>query len=238
MRILAILPTYNERYNVGELISSLFAHHADMQICVVDDSSPDGTSEFVSSSISSGVWGQGVHLVTRKIKDGRGGAVRTGLKWGLGRFDVFVEMDCDFSHHPSDIAEGLRQVALGNDVVLGSRYPNGVIVGWPKRRRIFSFLANFLARTLINWGIHDYTNGYRFYSVAAVNCLLSHSQKYTGYVYLSESLVLLLKNGFKVTEFPITFRNRTLGDSKTTVMEILKTLSGILKIAFRYRFIL
>jgi hypothetical protein len=145
-------------------------------------------------------------------------------------------MDCDFSHEPAALREGLRRLAAGNDVVIGARYPEGTILGWPLSRRVFSACANGLARALISGRVADYTNGFRFYSPAAVDVLLRHEQKHRGYIYLSEALSHLLRAGMKVDAFPIVFRNRERGVSNTSLREISDAFVGVLSIAWSYRF--
>lgn len=239
MRALIVLPSYNERENIVALIGALLANDAAHQVCVVDDSSPDGTSHLVAGAIEKTQgWPARVHLITRAKKDGRGGAVRDGFAWGLASgvpFDAFIEMDCDFSHEPGAVPQGLTLLAQGNDVVIGARYPAGTIIGWPMQRRVFSFLANQLARNLIERSISDYTNGFRFYSPRAVRILIARPQRHKGYVYLSESLSYLLRDGMRVASFPIVFKNRERGISNTTLREIRSALGGIFAIAWEHR---
>jgi dolichol-phosphate mannosyltransferase len=238
MKTLVVLPSYNEKDNIVALIESLLGQSNDIAVCVVDDSSPDGTSQLVANAIASRAWQTRVHLITRSKKNGRGGAVRDGFKWGLDSnrsFSVFVEMDCDFSHEPTAVNTGLKMLEGGLDVVIGARYPRGTIIGWPLSRRVFSFFANTLARLLINWKITDYTNGFRFYSKRAVSELFLHEQKHKGYIYLSESLSQLLKAGMSVGTFPIVFKNRERGVSNTSMREIKSALGGILEIAWEHR---
>jgi glycosyltransferase involved in cell wall biosynthesis len=236
MRPLVVLPSYNESDNIVRLVEALVADPR-LSVCVVDDSSPDGTSELVTEELSSRPgWAGRVHVITRLKKDGRGGAVRDGFSWGMAEgFNAFVEMDCDFSHRPEAVGEGLGLLSR-YDVVLGSRYPDGTISGWPMTRRVFSRLANLLARVLIDRSIADYTNGFRFYSREAVTALLARPQRYRGYIYLSESLSELLKGRFRVGEFPIYFENRTRGESSTDIREVFNALSGIIAIGWRHRF--
>lgn len=144
-------------------------------------------------------------------------------------------MDCDFSHDPQAIPTGLHLLESGADVALGVRYPNGTISGWPLRRRVFSFMANLLARVLICWTIPDYTNGFRFYSKDAIKVLLDRPQRHKGFIYLSESLVYLLLSGMKIKHFPIDFKNRERGVSNTTVKEVYNAFTGIFSIAWQYR---
>jgi len=240
MNTLVVLPSYNERENILELIAALLAADPGYFVLVVDDSSPDGTSPLVAEAIETRTgWRDRVKLIVRAKKDGRGGAVRDGFEWGLnsGRsFDAYVEMDCDFSHEPQAVAEGLALLRAGHDVALGARYPGGTIIGWPKRRRAFSFLANQLARTLIDRGVSDYTNGFRFYSPRAVKVLIDHPQKHKGYIYLSETMSHLLRAGMSVAAFPIRFKNRERGVSNTSLREVRSALKGIVSIAWEHRF--
>jgi dolichol-phosphate mannosyltransferase len=238
MKALVVLPSYNESANIVALTDAILAA-GDHQVCIVDDSSPDGTSALVADAVASRPgWRDRVKLIVRAKKDGRGGAVREGLAWGRTQergFEAFVEMDCDFSHEPSALADGLRLLAAGHDVVIGARYPDGEIIGWPWTRRAFSFLANGLARALIDRSVADYTNGYRFYTPRAVDVLLAHPQEHKGYIYLSESMSHLLRAGLRVGALPIRFRNRERGVSNTTLAEVRAALVGILAIAWHHR---
>jgi dolichol-phosphate mannosyltransferase len=239
LKTLVVLPSYNESANIVEMIAAVLAEGPSLSVCVVDDSSPDGTSTVVRSAIDTRPgWADRVELITRSKKDGRGGAVRDGFAWGAqgGRdFECMVEMDCDFSHEPSALPRGLALRQAGADVVIGARYPDGTIVGWPGSRRAFSFLANTLARTLIDWSISDYTNGFRFYSPRAVEILLQRPQRHRGYIYLSESLSYLLRAGMRVEQFPIYFKNRERGVSNTSLAEVRSALAGIVSIAWEHR---
>ena len=237
MKILVVLPSYNERLNIVELGQAVLDGDPEHDLCIVDDSSPDGTAARIEEAQASRpAWRDRAHLIVRAKKDGRGGAVRDGFAWGLakGGYQAFVEMDCDFSHEPSAIPQGLALLAQGHDVVIGARYPDGTIVGWPIGRRIFSFLANQLARLLLERSIPDYTNGFRFYRPEVVAELLGYPQKYKGYIYLSETLAHLLRSGRRVGAFPIYFRNRERGVSNTSLSEIRSALTGILAIALDY----
>ncbi|MCB0378291.1 MAG: glycosyltransferase [Bdellovibrionales bacterium] len=238
MSALVVLPSYNESGNITDLIGSLLKLRKDLNICVVDDNSPDGTSQVVQKykqNLPQESQSR-LHLITRQKKDGRGGAVRDGFLWGLEQpqnFSAFIEMDCDFSHDPQHISEGLDLLKT-HDFVIGARYPKGKIIGWPITRKVLSRCSNFLTRVLIDWSVHDYTNGYRFYTRKAAQFLCEQPQRFKGYIYLSESLAFLLKKGFKGTSFPICFVNRKVGKSNTTLKEIFSAFTAIFQIAWAY----
>jgi len=239
LKTLVILPSYNERKNIREISLDILDLGLDYSICIVDDNSPDQTARFVKdfrSTLPSDMQSR-IHLIIREKKDGRGGAVKTGIQWGLENVQdtqAFVEMDCDFSHSPTDIPTGVRLLENA-DMAMGSRYPDGRVIGWPLSRRVFSFLANFLTRFLINWHIHDYTNGFRFYSKKAAELMCQLPQRHKGYIFLSETTANFLKMGLRIKSFPIVFVNRERGKSNTTIKEIFAALTGILDVAWRYR---
>jgi glycosyltransferase involved in cell wall biosynthesis len=240
MKTLVVLPSYNERQNIVDLVQAILdgAPAIDADVCVVDDSSPDGTPALIEEALGARPgWRERVHLIVRDKKDGRGGAVRAGFAWGAARggYGAFVEMDCDFSHEPGALGQGLALLAQGYDVVIGARYPDGTIIGWPLSRRVFSFLANRLARLLLDPSIPDYTNGFRFYRPDVVDELLHYPQKHKGYIYLSETLSHLIRSGRRVGAFPIRFRNRERGTSNTSLREIRSALTGIVAIAIDHR---
>ena len=241
MKTLVVLPSYNEKENINELIKSILEISEDFFVVVVDDNSPDGTFDAVVEANNKMLDEDQtrIHIIKRLAKDGRGGAVWDGMKWGLASnldFKNFVEMDCDFSHNPHDIEKGLLLLANGNDLVLGSRYPDGKIINWPLKRRVFSRFANILCRILISFKFHDYTNGYRFYNRRAATHLAQSQTLYTGYINLSETIAKLLKHKFSITSFPIIFENRKRGKSNTDLREMLGSFFAIFKIAARYWF--
>jgi dolichol-phosphate mannosyltransferase len=238
MPTLVVLPSYNERLNIVELTDAILDVDPANDVCIVDDSSPDGTAACVREAAATRPrWGERVHLIVRDKKDGRGGAVREGFSWGIGRrrYRAFVEMDCDFSHEPAALPQGLALLQQGYDVVIGSRYPDGTIIGSPASRRLLSRLANALARLLIDRSITDYTTGFRFYRPEVVEELLGHQQRHRGYIYLSETLSHVLRAKHRVGAFPICFRNRERGVSNASLGEIWASLRGLLAIAVAHR---
>lgn len=230
------LPSYNESDNIKSLINKILNIGKNITICVVDDNSPDQTFNLVSENFKNN---KNVHIIKRERKDGRGSAVWDGFKFlnSLSKnINVYVEMDCDFSHSVEDLIKGIKlKNDLDCDVLLGSRYPNGTIINWPINRRIFSFISNILIRNLIDKSIHDYTNGFRFYNKRALDIILEKKPLNKGFIYLSETLCFFLIKGIKIKSFPITFKNRIRGKSNTNFQEIFNSLKGIIKIHRNYR---
>jgi len=239
MATLVVLPTHNERLNVVELTDAILDLDSANDVCVVDDASPDGTADCVREAAAARPrWREHVFLIVRDRKEGRGGAVREGFAWGMarGRYDAFVEMDCDFSHQPAAIPQGVALLEQGYDVVIGSRYPDGTVIDFPASRRLLSLLANKLARLLIDRSIADYTTGFRFYRPAVVRELLGYPQRHRGYIYLSETLSHLLRANHKIGAFPIRYRNRERGMSNASPGEIWSSLHGLVSIAYAHHF--
>jgi dolichol-phosphate mannosyltransferase len=237
---LVVLPSYNERLNIVDLTEAILGVDPGIDVCIVDDSSPDGTAAAVRDAAAARPgWAERVHLIVRDKKDGRGGAVRAGFEWGMARQrydDAFVEMDCDFSHDPRVLPQGLAMLAGGYDVVIGSRYPDGTVLDTPMSRRLLSVFANRLAQLLIDRSIDDFTTGYRFYRPEDVKDLLGFEQKHRGYIYLSETISHVLRAHRRIGSFPITYRNRERGASNASLSEVWSSFHGIFSIALEHRF--
>jgi dolichol-phosphate mannosyltransferase len=238
MKPLICLPTFNEIENIEKIIFAILSCSESYQVLVIDDSSPDGTGELVeklkseNSAISSRV-----HLLKREIKNGRGGAVWDGIQYGIDslQVDCFVEMDCDFSHDPKYILDGLNLLNQGYDSAIASRYPSGSVTGWPLSRRILSYMANQLIRNLLSRKYHDYTNGMRFYNLNTAQIILDEGIKYPGYINLSETLSILIKKKIKIGTFDMVFINRTEGSSSLNLKELINAFFSIIKIAVAFR---
>ena len=241
MKTAIILPSFNEKENIVNLINSILDLNKNFFVIVVDDNSPDKTYEEVfnfKSKLPDDQSGR-VQIIKRKKKDGRGGAVWDGMRLAYESkhdFNNFIEMDCDFSHSPTYINNGINLLNDGYDLVLGSRYPDGKILNWPVKRRVISFLANIIARLLIDWKIHDFTNGFRFYNRSLIKHLLLQEMKHAGYINLTETIAMTLTSQKSIVSFPIIFTNRKLGKSNTDFKELFNSLLGIFSIAWTHRF--
>jgi len=222
MKVSIVIPTYNERENVKNLIPAIFETFSKNKISgdviVVDDNSPDGTSKVVERLKEEFP----VTLIRRVRKEGIGSAYITGFREALNKADIIMEMDADLSHNPEDIPDLLR--AIGNyDLVLGSRYiKGGRIEDWNPIRRLISKGGNLIARILLNLNINDITTGYRAYRRKVLEGIDMDKIQSDGYGFQAEMIFRARKKGFRVGEIPITFRDRRHGRSKLSKVEILK----------------
>ena len=215
MEALIIIPTYNERENIEALIKNIKALGlgADLGILVVDDNSPDGTGKYVEALAKSD---DHVHVIHRPSKLGLGSAYIAGFMWALARPDVkyVFEMDADFSHDPGAIPHFLREIEKA-DVVLGSRYLNGVtVVNWPLSRLILSIGANIYTRIVTGMPLKDATGGFKCFRREVLESLPLRRIKSDGYCFQIEVNFLTWKKGFRIKEIPIVFADRTAGASK------------------------
>ena len=227
-KTLVIIPSYNEQDNIATLVEKLISKQVD--VLVVDDNSPDGTSAIVSRLVVQ--YPEHVHLITRmQGKSGRGSAVLAGFEWALAKgYELVVEMDADFSHDPEELPTLIQKIENA-DVVIGSRYlPQSRILNWPLRRRVFSWLANKLARFMLRIPLSDYTNGYRCYRRSAIEKLDVSRIPETGYIVLSYVAGQLWNAKCRFAEIPTVFVNRKRGASQVSKSEVFGALRGILRV--------
>ena len=207
-----IVPTYNERENIEPLLHRLLGLPYGLHVLVVDDASPDGTGAFVAE------WSEReprVHVLQRAGKLGLGSAYRDGFRYALdhGAERIF-EMDADFSHDPDAIGEFLRHSEHA-DVVLGSRYLNGVtVVNWPLSRLVLSFTANLYTRVVTGLPVKDATGGFKCFRRRALQGVRLDRVRSDGYAFQIEMSFKCWKRGFKIKEIPIVFVDRRAGVSK------------------------
>lgn len=210
-----LLPTYNERQNLSQLIPQVYRQLPGCHVLVIDDGSPDGTAELVQSLIDGQYSGQ-LFLMNRGEKLGLGTAYIAGFKWALARSYQFVlQMDADFSHAPKYLPE-LYKVALdGADLVLGSRYvPGGGVENWPLTRRLISRFGSVYARFWLKLPVQDVTGGFKFFKRAVLESLKLDEVKSNGYSFQIEITYITWRLGFKIKEVPIIFADRVDGESK------------------------
>lgn len=227
-KTLIIIPTYNERENIAELLKQIGEIVPGAHVVVVDDRSPDGTGEVVRSC--RGV-GETVTLIERSGERGLGNAYRDGLRFGLDHgYEVLVTMDADFSHNPLHLPAVL-EASRDNDVVIGSRYiRDGGTINWRIRRILLSWLANRFARFILKLKGADLTSGFRAYRRTILEEIKPEKVRSNGYSFLVETIFRAQRKNARVTEVPIIFFDRTMGTSKISRREIFKSIFTLLRL--------
>ncbi len=227
MRILAFLPTYNERENIEQLLRQLFSLPCDLHAVVVDDLSPDGTGQLVENLKQE--YPDRLEIIHRRGARGRGFAGVCGFEYAAGREDVdwVLEMDADGSHRPEDIPR-LLEASCRADVVLGSRYvPGGKVIGWSPFRYLNSFVAGLLSRIILGLKYKDPTSGFRLFRREVVNCLPWKSMVSNNPSIVEEILYHCRVRGYRIVEAPITFVDRRRGSSKFSVKMISRWILNL-----------
>jgi len=222
MNIYIVMPTYNEAQNIETLFGQIFASHPDFNIIVVDDNSPDGTGA-IADALSAR--DSRVHVVHRPKKAGLGTAYVRGFREALAKgADIIFEMDADFSHDVRYLSDFLAATSSA-DLVIGSRYINGVRVeGWRFRRLLLSKLANMYVSYIMVRPVWDFTAGFRCYRRQLLEAINLNEVKSDGYAFQIEMTHLAFKHGFRVVEIPIIFKEREHGASKISRRVIWEAL--------------
>ena len=231
-KTLVIIPTFNERENIGTLIDGIFIHdRSDIDVLVVDDNSPDGTADIVRDLQKK--YGEDRLLLEVRMqgKAGRGSACMHGFNFARNNgYESAMVMDSDLSHDPALIPEFINKLSNA-DIVIGSRYlPGGRVEGWPIHRRILSKFANIYIRFILKIPISDYTNGYRLYGKKALDLLPELEIDGIGFTVIPQMSYQLYNKGCTFDEIPIVFINRRFGESNMSHKEITESLFAILRI--------
>ncbi len=237
MKYLVIIPTYNEKQNIGRLIPEVLNQDKRIDILVVDDNSPDGTAEIVKKLSKKSY--RRLNLIERSGKQGLGTAYRDGFIWGLKKnYDYFISMDADFSHPPKALSEMIKlSEKYPRTIILGSRYiKGGKIVGWDFKRHFNSHVANWVTRMLLGTRAKDSTAGFKCYPKEFIKAINLKSLVASGYAFQVEMLFLAKEKGFAVKEFPITFYDRKDGISKISG-ELKRSSWIVLRLALRRRIV-
>ncbi|MEP2668492.1 MAG: polyprenol monophosphomannose synthase [Cyclobacteriaceae bacterium] len=231
---IVIIPTYNEKENIGLIIDAVFGLPKDFDVLIVDDNSPDGTAEIVKKLQSNfNQSEERLHLMERKGKLGLGTAYISGFKYALEKgYEYMLEMDADFSHNPNDLVNlYLACSEGGNDMTVGSRYVTGVnVVNWPIGRVLLSYFASAYVRLVTRMPIRDATAGFVCYTKEVLNTLPLDKVKFTGYGFQIEMKFLVWKYGFKFTEIPIIFTERIRGQSKLSAGIFKEAFFGVIQL--------
>lgn len=230
-KTLIIIPTFNELDNITKLIPDLLSRSANPDILIVDDNSPDGTADFIQQMA---VNNDRIHLIKREKKMGLGTAYIEGFKFALkNNYDFIFEMDADYSHDPKEISNFLNAIQ-GNDLVLGSRYSNGVnVVNWPMRRLLLSYFANMYTRVITGLPVKDATGGFKCFRRKVLETINLDRVKSNGYAFQIEMTYKAFKKGFRIKEIPIIFIDRMKGKSKMSKRIVREAIFMVWKLRLR-----
>lgn len=230
---LVIIPTYNEKENVERMIRKVFSLSYSFDLLIVDDGSPDGTALLVKQLMQE--YPNRLFIEERVGKLGLGTAYIHGFEWALKRrYETIFEMDCDFSHNPDDLVR-LREACLkGADLAIGSRYvKGGKIENWPRGRVLMSYFASVYVRMVLWLPIHDTTAGFKCYKRKVLERINFEDIRFIGYAFQIEMKYTAYKLGFKIEEVPITFTDRTVGESKMSKGIFKEAFWGVLQMRFK-----
>lgn len=230
---LVIIPTYNEKENIEDIIRAVIALDDGFDILVVDDNSPDGTADIVKTLQQE--YKDIVHLLVRKEKSGLGTAYIAGFKYGLSKgYAYLFEMDADFSHKPADLIRLRKECRDGNaDVCVGSRYvKGGGVVNWPWDRLFLSKGASYYVQAITWMPVKDSTGGFKCYTRKVLESINLDKIEFVGYAFQIEMKYAAWSLGFKIKEIPIIFEDRVKGVSKMNLSIVSEAILGVLKMRF------
>lgn len=227
-KTLIIIPTFNEIDNIERMIDTVFSKYSEVSLLIIEDGSPDGTADVVKSKMETN---KNLHIIERTGKLGLGTAYITGFKWALENgYDFVFEMDCDFSHDPDSVKD-LLAAAQENDLVIGSRYIDGIrIINWPFRRLLLSYCASIYTRFVTGIPVFDTTGGFKCFTRKALESINLDKIISSGYIFQLELNYKVWDNGLSVKEVPIIFYERRDGQSKMGGGIIFEALFNVLKL--------
>lgn len=228
---IVIIPTYNERENIENIIRAVFALEKVFHILIIEDGSPDGTANIVKTLQQE--FPERLFMIERKGKLGLGTAYIAGFKWSLEHnYEYIFEMDADFSHNPADLPRLYKACAEeGADVSIGSRYISGVnVVNWPMGRVLMSYFASKYVRLITGIPVQDTTAGFKCYRRRVLETIDLDGIRFKGYAFQIEMKFTAYKCGFKIVEVPVIFINRELGTSKMNSSIFGEAVFGVIKL--------
>jgi len=230
---IVIIPTYNEIENIERIVHAVFQLPSTFHVLIVDDNSPDGTSQKVAE-LQQQYEGK-LFLEVRTKKSGLGTAYVHGFKWALSHnYEYIYEMDADFSHNPNDLEKLYLACQNGADVAIGSRYSKGVnVVNWPLNRVLMSYFASVYVKFITGMQIHDATAGFICYKRKVLETINIDKIKFVGYAFQIEMKYRAFVHKFKIEEVPIIFTDRTLGESKMSGAIIREAVIGVIMLRIR-----
>ncbi|HAS45113.1 MAG TPA: dolichyl-phosphate beta-D-mannosyltransferase [Microscillaceae bacterium] len=234
---IVVIPTYNERENIEDIIRKVISLPVAFDLLIVDDGSPDGTGKIVKDLQQE--LGERLNIQERSGKLGLGTAYIHGFKWALERgYEYICEMDADFSHNPDDLVNLYKACTEeGYQLSIGSRYIQGVnVVNWPMSRVLMSYFASYYVRFITGLPIRDTTAGFKCYHRSVLETIGLDSIRFVGYAFQIEMKFLTWKHGFKIKEVPIIFTDRTRGQSKMSSGIFKEALLGVLQMKVKSLF--
>ncbi|WP_340152558.1 polyprenol monophosphomannose synthase [uncultured Marivirga sp.] len=227
---LVIIPTYNERENIEDIIRAIFLLSTRFDILIIDDNSPDGTYDIVKKLQSE--YSDQLHIIERLGKLGLGTAYIEGFKYALKhKYEYIFEMDADFSHNPLDLLELLKSCSREDvQLSIGSRYKTGVnVVNWPMGRVLMSYLASKYVRFITGLPVYDATAGFICYHRSVLETIELDKIKFIGYAFQIEMKFTAWKHGFGIEEVPIIFTDRSKGVSKMSKKIFKEAIFGVIQ---------
>ncbi len=231
---LVIIPTYNEKENIENIIRATFSQAKSFDILVVDDNSPDGTNKIVKRLQKE--FQKKLFLEIRQKKNGLGAAYIQGFKWALKKnYEYIIEMDADFSHDPKDLIRLYKACKIqGADLSIGSRYSKGVnVVNWSMKRVLLSYFASKYVQFVTRIPIHDTTAGFVCYNRKVLETIKLDKIQFVGYAFQIEMKFKAWKHGFNLKEVSVIFTDRTLGESKMSKTIISEAVFGVIKMRIK-----
>tara|TARA_Y100001970_G_scaffold117517_1_gene146123 strand:- start:345 stop:1061 length:717 start_codon:yes stop_codon:yes gene_type:complete len=230
-KTLVIIPTYNESQNIEKIITMIEELEIGVSFLIIDDNSPDKTYDIVKNIMN---YNDKVNLIVQNKKSGLGTAYKKGFKWAIdNNYDKIIQIDADLSHDPKTIPD-LIQVSNQYDLVIGSRYIDGInVINWPMSRLLLSYFANRYVRFLTRLKINDSTSGYKCISTNVLKAISLDKIKSQGYSFQIEVNFLASIKGFKIKEIPIIFHDRTVGESKMSKSIIIEAIFMVPKLALK-----
>ena len=229
---LIIIPTFNERENINPLLKSIFSQKIAVDVLILDDNSPDGTKKVVLENKKK--YKDRLHLINREKKQGLGKAYIEGFRWALEKkYKKIIQMDADLSHPPEKLIDIFNELD-SYDYVIGSRYINGIrVLNWPLNRIILSIGASWYVNLITRLPVKDPTAGFVGYNRTSLLSLNLDKIMFVGYAFQIEMKFKLWKMGYNFKEIPITFKNRTQGESKMNSSIISEAIFGVIIIKFK-----
>ena len=233
-KTLLIIPTFNEIDNIERMLTTITGLYPELNILIIEDGSPDGTADVVKRFMTKN---DKINIIERTGKLGLGTAYIAGFRWALNKDYQFVfEMDCDFSHDPKDIPR-LLEAAQSNDLVIGSRYIDGIrIINWPIHRLLLSYFAGVYTRIITGLDVLDATGGFKCFTRKALESLDLDRVFSNGYSFQVELNFKVWAKGLKIKEVPIVFTERRDGESKMSGGIIHEAVFAVIKLRLRKMF--